>query len=147
MQELFTLAVRKVFEALWKNSVKVLATIFLLSFGKLIRAVIATVFVTNVKSYNGKIYMSVWLLDANVHYLYGKHKILFVAACVAGTVAVIYALTLTFIQCLRRAPRSRCGLIQRFKLLLDAYTGPYNDKYYFWTGCLLLVRVILFVSF
>ena len=90
VKELFTLAVRKVFEALWKNSVKVLATIFLFSFRKLICAVIATVLFTNVKSYNGKIYkMSVWLLDANVHYLYGKHKILFVAACVAGTVAVI----------------------------------------------------------
>ena len=46
-----------------------------------------------------------------------------------------------------RTPRIRCGWIQRFKPLLDAYTSPYNDKYHFWTGFLLLVRVNLFVSF
>ncbi|CAI8053054.1 hypothetical protein GBAR_LOCUS29020, partial [Geodia barretti] len=40
-----------------------------------------------------------------------------------------------------------CGWIQRLKPLLDAYTGPYKNKYHFWTGFLLLVRFALFTSF
>ena len=126
----------------------VLATLFLLLFGKLIRTVIAATWFTNIKSYDGTIYISVWLLDANVHYLHGKHILLFVAASVAGVVALLYALILTFIQCLRRAPNSRmCGWVQRFKPLLDAYTGPYKNKYHFWTGLLILVRIALFAAF
>ena len=131
-----------------KNSVKVLATLFLISFGKLIRTVIAAGFFTNIKSYDGTINISVWLLDANVHYLHGKHTILFVVSVVTGVVALLYALILTFIQCLRRAPNNRmCGWVQRLKPLLDAYTGPYKNKYHFWTGFLLLVRIALFISF
>ena len=131
-----------------KNSVKVLATLFLLSFGKLIRTAIAAGSFTNVKSYDGTINISVWLLDANVHYLHGKHITLFIIACLAGILALLYALILTFIQCLRRAPNSRmCGWVQRLKPLLDAYTGPYRNKYHFWTGFLLLVRIALFISF
>ena len=139
---------RRISKLAGKNSVKVLATLFLLSFGKLIRTVIAAVFFTDVKSYDGTVNISVWLLDANVHYLHGKHTILFVVACLAGGVALLYAIILTFIQCLRRAPNSRmCGWIQRLKPLLDAYTGPYKNKYHFWTGFLLLVRIALFASF
>jgi len=36
--------------------------------------------------------------------------------------------------------------VQRLKPLLDAYTGPYKDKYRFWTGLLLLVRAVLFLA-
>ena len=131
-----------------RNSVKVLATLFLLSFGKLTRTVIAASFFTNVKSHDGTVNISVWLPDANVHYLHGKHILLFVVGSVAGVFGVFYALILTFIQCLRRAPNSRmCGWVQRLKPLLDAYTGPYKNKYHFWTGFLLLVRIALFISF
>ena len=127
---------------------KVLATLFLLSFGKLIRTVIAALLFTNVKSHDGTVNISLWLLDPNVHYLHGKHITLFVVAGLAGIVALLYALLLTFIQCLRRAPNSRlCGWILRLKPLLDAYTGPYKNKYHFWTGFLLLVRITLFTSF
>jgi len=31
--------------------------------------------------------------------------------------------------------------------LLDAYAGPYKDRYRFWTGFLLLIRTILFLVF
>ena len=139
---------KKIAKLSGKNSVKVLATLFLLSFGKLNRTVIAATIFTNLKSCNKHINISVWLLDANVHYLHGAHIVLFVAGCIAGLVVVLYALTLTFIQCLRRAPNSRmCGLVQRLKPLMDAYTGPYNDGYHFWTGFLLLVRIGLFGAF
>ena len=34
--------------------------------------------------------------------------------------------------------------INKFKPLLDAYQGPYKDKYYYWTGLQLLLRAIFF---
>ena len=39
---------------------------------------------------------------------------------------------------------SRFRLINRFKPLLDAYQGPYKDKFYYWTGLQLLIRIVFF---
>ena len=130
-----------------KNAVKVLATLFLLSFGKLIRTVVAVIQYTDIHS-NDRHKMRVWLLDANVRYLYGKHITLYVMAAMVGVAALLYTLILTFIQCLRRAPNHRVWVwVQKLKPLLDAYTGPYKDRYHFWTGFLLLVRIVLFFTF
>ena len=131
-----------------RNAVKVLATLFLLSFGKLIRTIIAAVTYTNVVSHDHHINISVWLQDASVRYLHKKHIILFGFAVLAAVISLCYILLLTSIQCLRRIPNKRMGgWVQKIKPLMDAYTGPYKDKYHFWTGLLLLVRVVLFISF
>ena len=37
--------------------------------------------------------------------------------------------------------------MDKLKPLFDAYTGPCQDKYHFWTGFLLLVRSILYLVF
>ena len=39
---------------------------------------------------------------------------------------------------------SRFKSINRFKPLLDAYQGPYKDKYYYWTGLQLMIRAVFF---
>ena len=141
----FSRKYRRVAQYMGKNAVKVLATLFLLSFGKLIRTVIGAVTFTNVKSI---INISVWLQDATVHYLHGYHIVLWIAGAITGLLALLYALTLTFIQCLRRTPNNGMFVwVRRLKPLLDAYTGPYKDRYHFWTGFLLLVRLSLFNSF
>ena len=144
----FSWKYRRVAQSMGKNAVKVLATLFLLSFGKLIRTAIAALTFTNVKSIDGSINISVWLQDASVHYLHGYHIVLWIAGAITGLLAFLYALTLTFIQCLRRAPNNGMFVwVRRLKPLLDAYTGPYNDRYHFWTGFLLLVRIFLITSF
>ena len=129
-----------------KNAVKVLATLLLLSFGKLLRVIITAVSLTIVKYQKRN--RVVWLPDANLEYLKGHHISLFVFACIACVTTLFYAFTLTFIQCLRRAPNGRLfSLIRRLKPFFDAYTGPYKDNYHFWTGFLLLIRVFLFICF
>ena len=35
-------------------------------------------------------------------------------------------------------------MLNRFKPLLDAYQGPYKDKFYYWTGLQLLIRAVFF---
>ena len=34
--------------------------------------------------------------------------------------------------------------INHFKPLLDAYQGPYRDKFYYWTGLQLTIRAVFF---
>ena len=36
--------------------------------------------------------------------------------------------------------------VNKLKPFFDAYTGPYKDKYHFWTGFLLIVRILLFTG-
>ena len=144
----FSRKYKRVAQSMGKNAVKVLATLFLLSFGKLIRTVIAVVSFSQVQSNNMHLKMVVWLQDATVHYLHGHHIVLWIAGAITGLLAFLYALTLTFIQCLRRTPNNGMFVwVRRLKPLLDAYTGPYKDRYHFWTGFLLLVRIFLFIAF
>ena len=37
--------------------------------------------------------------------------------------------------------------VNKIKPLLDAYQGPYRDQFRYWTGLLLLVRIVLFAIF
>ena len=127
-----------------KNAVKVLATLLQLSFAKLLQTIIDS-FSFTILTYPDGSTKSVWLYDGNLQYLKGRHIYLFMTSMfVLLCLSLPYTLILLSIQCLQR--RS-CVLIGKLKPFLDAYTGPYKDKYRFWTGHLLLVRIILFVTF
>jgi len=39
---------------------------------------------------------------------------------------------------------SQFKCINRFKPLLDAYQGPYKDRFYYWTGLQLLLRAVFY---
>ena len=93
--------------------------------------------------------MFVWLYDANIEYARGKHIALFIAAFIF-TVAFLlpYTFIVLFIQCLQKRS-GYCLLcwVRKLKPILDAYTGPYKDKYRFWTGLLLLARLTLLLAY
>ena len=93
---------------------QVLATLFLLSYAKLLRIII-TIFQSTELVYPDKSVRNVWFYDGNVDYLKGIHIPLF--------------------------------WVQKLKPLFDAYTGPYKDRHRYWTGLLLLVRIVLFLIF
>ena len=89
-----------------------------------------------------------WYFDANVDYLKGCHLTLFLFSLVVLTLLIIpytfYLLTIPLFE----GPLSKymCyfqKLSTYMKPFFDAYGGPYKDKCRFWTGLLLLVRVIL----
>ena len=131
-----------------RNAVPVLATLFLLSYTKLLRISIKA-FSSTVLRYKDGTIMKVWLHDGNVPYLMGKHIPLYIAVLVSLTLlSAPYTVVLLFIQCLQRRSKHRLLLwVQKLKPLFDAYTGPYKDKCRFWTGMLLLSRMILFLVF
>ena len=129
-----------------RHAVKVLATLFLLSFAKLQRTIITALSFTFLTYPDGT--KTVWLYDSNIEYLHGKHIPLFIAALLALLLLLIpYTLVLFFIQCL---PKLDCRIffwVKKLKPLFDAYTGPCKDRYRSWTGFLLIVRTILFLIF
>ena len=131
-----------------RNAVQVLATLFLLSYAKLLRVTITALSSTTLEYPDGSI-RRVWLYDGNVDYLKGKHIPLFMAALLVILVLSLpYTAVLLFIQCLQLKAKYRVLFwIGKFKPLFDAYTGPYQDKHRYWTGFLLLVRAILFLIF
>ena len=130
-----------------RNAVKVLATLFLLSVAKLGRAIITALSKT-VLHYPDGSYVPVWLPDASVKFLQGKHIPLFITAVVFCALVLCFVLVLMFIPCLQK--KSNTPLLfwmNKLKPLFDAYTGPYKDRYRFWPGLSLFLLSILFSLF
>ena len=130
-----------------RNAVKVLATLFVLSVAKLGRAIITALTYT-VLEYPDGLCVSVWLPDANVKFLQGKHIPLFITAVVFSALVLCFVLVLTFIPCLQKKSHTPLLFwVNKIKPLFDAYTGPCKDRYRFWPGLLLLLLTILIFIF
>ena len=132
-----------------RQAIPVLATMILLSYTKLIRTVFQILHYTNMQCRgNNDVTLLRWYNDANVQYLKGCHLPLFLfSLTVLISLIVPYTFYLLTIPLLE-GPLSKymccCQkLIQYMKPFFDAYGGPYKDKCRFWTGFLLLVRVVL----
>ena len=129
------------------NAVPVLATLFLLSYAKLLRIIII-VFQSTELEYSNNSVKQVWLYDGNVDYLKGKHIPLFIASLLLLLISIPYTTLLIFIQYLQHRSSYRVLFwVKKLKPLFDAYTGPCNDRHRYWTGLLLLVRIVLFLTF
>ena len=125
------------------NAVFVLATLFLLSYAKIVRNIVGALSFTILQL--PKSTRVVWLYDANIEYFSAKHAPLFVVAVgVLLLISIPYTASLLFAQCLLTSNRL---CIKSAMPLLDAYTGPYKNKHRYWIGLLLLVRVFLFLVF
>ncbi len=131
------------------NPVAVLATLFLLSYTKLLQAIIVVLSFTTLDSPDGK-GRFVWLYDGNIGYLDkqdGRHIVLFlVSFLVFLFVFLPYTLLLLCGQWIQRkfqlrwlSPRKRLYL----SAFLDAYYAPFHDKHRYWTGLLLLLRFFI----
>ena len=133
------------------TAVPVLATLILLSYTKLLQAVLFSLSSTAILLPDGS-FRIVWSSDGNIDFLKGKH----VALGVFGNLLLIFFI-IPYALFLILAP-TPCGQyltkyrplkwINKLKPFLDAHTGHYRDHYRYWTGLLLLVRVVIaiFVS-
>ena len=130
------------------NTVPVLATLVLLSYTKILRILIAAFSFTTLTGSDGY-YSVVWLTDGNVQYFEPKHAILFIVSLtVLLVVGIPYTLTLTASPWIQRSQCNQLSsLYSRFKPFFDAYMGQYKDSHRYWTGMLLLARVILIALF
>ena len=129
------------------NSVPVLATLFLLSYAKLLGIIISSLSYTVLEYPGGQ--KVVWSADGNIDYLGAKHAPLFVAA--VATLLFLwlpYTVLLFTGQWLYKCKLSLVNhMLIKLKPFLDAHYGPLKDSHRYWFGALLLVRaVILLIS-
>ena len=132
-----------------RHAVPVLATLFLLSYAKLLRAIITVLSFITLNHPDGS-RITVWLYDGNVSYLALKHAILFLISLIfLLCFAVPFTLLVTFAPCLQAHSNKLLfrRWVNRLKPLLDAYQGPYNDRFRCWTGVMIMVRNGLFFAF
>ena len=128
-----------------RNMVKVMATLVLLSYARLLTAVTQALQVSYVIIPNGR-YEKRWLIDGNIQYFEGKHIPLALFAVVFSFFLLLFALCLFLIQCLQKVSHFKMfSWVNYFKPVLDAYTGPFTSSGRFWTGLLLLLRILLFL--
>ena len=132
------------------HAVPALATLFLMSYTKILLTV------TNALSMswlpcNDSI-LTVWSVDGNIEYGSGKHLILVVVSCGVLVIGLAYPVLVLCAPLLERyshkcIPQHRWNPVAKLKPLFDAYGGPYKDKYRFWKGVTLMVRLTLTVTF
>ena len=123
-----------------RRALPVLVTLFLLSYTKILRIVSSVLFfyspVTHLPSEQSTL---MWSVDANVPLFGVKFTILFTVCLILFVSLVPFNIILLFTKTL-----SRFRLVCKFKPLLDAFQGPYKNKFYYWTGLQLLTRSIFF---
>ena len=72
---------------------------------------------------------------------------MFLLAIAVAILTLPYTLVLLTIQWLKKVSNYKVLFwVVKLKPFFDAYTGPYKDKYHFWPGFLLLVRILLFLA-
>ena len=131
------------------NAVPVLATLILMSYTKLSRTVTNALMMNTLQC--GEYKWRVWNVDGNIDYLGGKHAVLFAVSLFFLVTGLVYTGLVFSSQWLQRYSGECCKStrdpVVRLKPLIDAYTGPFKDKYRFWTGLCLIVRLMLTVVF
>ena len=132
------------------HAVPALATLFLMSYTKILLTVTNALSMSRLPC-NDSI-LTVWSVDGNIEYGSGKHLILVVFSCGVLVVGMAYPVLVLCAPLLERyshkcIPLHRWNPVAKFKPLLDAYGGPYKDKYRFWTGVTLMVRLTVTVTF
>ena len=130
-----------------KNPVATLDTLILLSYMKLLRSIIASFSLANLDYPSGSQEV-VWLPDASVKYLKGKHIPLFITAVLILSVGVIYtAILFSWQWLLHHQNKKVFKWVSNQKLcqFLEPYHAPYTYKHRYWTGLLLVIRVALYL--
>ena len=130
-----------------RHVIQVLTTMILLSYTKLIPTVFQAFYYTNIQcsGENSTVTLLRWTIDANVLYLNDYcHLSLFLFSLVVFILLIApYTFFLLTITLLERPLLKYCKFSMYIKPFFDAYGGPYKDKCRFWTGILLLVRIVL----
>ena len=130
-----------------KDPVATLATLILLSYAKVLEICFESLSV-GVLTYPDGTKEPLWLPDASIKYLSGKHIPLFVAATLILTVGFIYTALLFSWQWLLYLPSWKIfkwTRVQKLQLNIETHHIPFTPKYRYWTGLLLIVRAILYL--
>ena len=133
----------RVAKVMGNNSVPVLATLFLLSYAKLLRTnILALSFSILTTTDSSK---AVWSTDGNMDYFGPKHALLLITAVAVLLIFWLpYTLVLFSGQWLYRCKSHFVTrMLIKIKPFLDAHYGPMKSNHRYWYGALLLLRVTI----
>ena len=137
----------RVSKLIGRNAVQVLATLFLITYAKLLRLIIDVISFTTI-TYPDGYKKTVWLIDGNIEFFKGRHIPLVLVTVIFILFSLPYTIILLTIQFLYKISHYRVMFwVQRLKPFFDAYTGPYRANHRYWTGLLLIARIALLVTF
>ena len=131
----------RVAKTMGNNSVLVLATLFLLSYTKLFRTIIAALSFSVLRTTQGCMVCA----DGNIEYLGVEHAPLFtVATATLLFLWLPYTLILFLGQWLHRCKFHLVAhTLMKIKPFMDAHYGPLKGSHRYWFGTLLFMRSIL----
>ena len=133
------------------NIFPALATLILLSYSKILRTIITIFSYVQLDTMNGTLSGSVlvWQYDGSIDYLGKEHLPLFIFG-----LNVTFIFVVPFPILLMAAPllQSRSHIkyffwVNKFKVFFDSYQAPHKDRYRFWPGFFLFIRLPLFMVF
>lgn len=130
-----------------RNPVATLATLILLSYTKLLEAIINSFSFATLNYPNGTTTIN-WLPDANMEYTDWKLILLICLAAIILIFGLLYTILIFSWQWVLRYSRSKLfkwAGNQKLHLFIDSYHIPHATKHRYWTGLLLLVRVIIYL--
>ena len=130
-----------------RNPVETLATLIFLSYASILQF---TIFALShgVLEYPNGVRERVWLPDATIIYFGTKHSFMFIAAIIVLALVLTYTLLLFSWQWLVRLPNWKVfALLRNTKLqsFIRMYHIPHGIKHRYWTGLLLLMRIIVYL--
>ena len=128
------------------NAVPVLSTLVLLSYSKILQTIITIFSPVSLNTMNSAADSYVWQYDGNIEYFGHKHLPLFIFGLFVIIIIIIpYLAILLMAPCLQTRSHWR-GLqwVNKLKPFLDSYQAPFKDRYRFWPGVLLFIRLPLY---
>ena len=132
-----------------KNPVATLATLLLLSYAQLLQSIIASISFAVLEYPNNGTTTVRWLPDANLEYRDWRHVILLCVAFLILFLGLLYTILILswqwLLQCPQRSKFLRWLNNQKLHSFIDTYHTPYTRKHRYWTGLLLLVRIIIYL--
>ena len=89
--------------------------------------------------------VTVWLPDATIEYLKGRHIALFIVALITLFFSVVYTVILFSWQWIQRFSEVKIFRIlkfHKFTLFIETHHAPYTPAQRYWTGLLLIILYI-----
>ena len=125
------------------SSIQVLATLFYLSFAKLLLTVIDIFIPVNVQTPHGE--FIIWYVDGNIPYWRNSgHIALFITAII---ISIFYLLPFLLWTTCGSVLARRLRWIKKRRNLIDAYQGQYRDGWGWWFGARLWLLVCSYISY
>ena len=126
-----------------KNPVATLATLILFSYTNFLGTVITSLSFATLEYPHG-FQKRVWLPQASVEYLHGRHIALIIVAILILLAGAMYTFLILFWQWILKHVKN---INLHLKHFIETYHAPYRNEHRYWTGLLLFVRLTLYLAF